>query len=206
MSKIQESMNRESRFNKEVELSVRAVEEGSKKYLEGYAALYGVRSTLIFENGKKFIEVIESGAFRGILGENPDVKLTLNHDKNILLARSTSQTLELSEDSKGLHFRALIGSSYLWNSTIESVERGDLNAASFYFGAVRKDIRWEHDGEVMVRHIERVAALMDVSVVADAAYRETSLQVAQRQLEEIQANEFTGAESDKMRLALLKLK
>ncbi len=52
-----------------------------------------------------FTEVIRPKAFARTLGENPDVSLLVNHS-GAPLARSTSGTLTLREDARGLRFAA----------------------------------------------------------------------------------------------------
>jgi len=180
-------MNYEIRYFNSDENSFRAIENDGRKFLEGYASVYNVRSKLIFENGELFYEEIVPGAFRDVLQkEGLDVIFTFNHDRNKVLARTKSGTLKVSEDDKGLFFRAdvdteISDSKDLWLR----VKRGDIFENSFAFAVSEKDYTWERGGEdgVPVRKISRITDLRDVSSVSFAAYPQTS--VSARELEEI---------------------
>ena len=45
----------------------RAIAEGNKRYLEGYASVFNSRSKPIYENGRLFYEVIDPHAFDELL-------------------------------------------------------------------------------------------------------------------------------------------
>lgn len=167
-------MNFEKRYNKDE--TFRAVEgEDGKRYLEGYAAKYDVRSKLIFEGGKLFQEEISRGAFDDVL--NDDVILTFNHSKDKVMARTGSGTLELNSDDTGLHFRAQLPNNVSHaNDTYELVKRGDLNANSFAFFVAKEGQLWTREADgTPIRTITQIKRLSDVSVVTNAAYPDTEI-------------------------------
>jgi len=172
----------------------RAVEEDGKKYLEGYAAKFGVRSKLLFENGRLFTEELSRDAFEGVL-EN-DVILTFNHSKDKVMARTTSKTLQLNTDDTGLFFRAELPSNVSYaNDIYQLVERGDLNSNSFAFYVTREGQSWTKDEEGNpLRTIKKVERLSDVSVVTNAAYPDT--EVAARSYEETREDEPEETEEE----------
>ena len=69
--------------------------------LTGYAAVYDKWSEELWTPLGSFREKIAPGAFTDALGRNPDVRLLFNHE-GLPLARTKSNTLELSEDAEGL--------------------------------------------------------------------------------------------------------
>lgn len=90
-----------------------------------------------------YTETVASGAFKRTLGRKPDVRLLLNHD-GLPLARTTSQTLTLDTDSRGLRVSAnLDPSDPDVASMVPKMRRGDLNQMSFAF-RVDSDV-WEDD-------------------------------------------------------------
>lgn len=90
-----------------------------------------------------YTEKVESGAFKRTLGRKPDVRLLLNHD-GLPLARTTSKTLTLDTDSKGLRVQAnLDPSDPDVAAMVPKMRRGDLNQMSFAF-RVDSDV-WEDD-------------------------------------------------------------
>src|SRR5216683_5027231 len=165
---------------------LRANKTGDKMLVKGYAARYGVLSQLIPPG---FRERIAPGAFKRILAANPDCVMLFNHDQNVVLGRTTSGTLRLREDSKGLAFECDLPNTQAGRETYESVQRGDLNGCSFAFklgpdmdelneedveddsvrGAVKRKICQ------VVRTIRDFANLFDCSIVTNPAYPGTSV-------------------------------
>ena len=166
-------MKVENRIYENPEVTIRAFKEGDNMVLEGYAALYNVESRLLYENGKRFIEVIERGAFKDVVGG--DVYLTFNHSKDTILARTINKTLELKDDEKGLYFRAILNETSTSKDLYIMVERGDVVENSFAF-TVDEGQKWERSAEgVPLRRISRISNLFDVSVVTKAAYPKTEV-------------------------------
>ncbi len=141
--------------------------------VRGYAAVYSTLS----ENLGGFREEIAPGTFARVLGKNPDVRLTLNHDHNVVLARTKSGTLRLAADERGLLMDAPeLPNTQAGRDVAEMIRRGDVSQMSFAFrNAVDK---WEEraiDGQrVPVRTLTDFD-LVDVAVVTYPAYEATSV-------------------------------
>lgn len=133
--------------------------------VEGYASVFNSMSEDL-----GFREVILPGAFSNVLDN--DVRALYNHDSNYLLARTTSGTLELKEDDKGLYYRFEMPNTSYGNDMLELFRRGDLTQSSFGF-TVEKD-NWRMEDGQQVRYIERVGSLFDVSPVVYPAYSQAS--------------------------------
>jgi hypothetical protein len=138
------------------------------KRIEGYAAVYDTLSP----NWAGFREKIERGAFTKAIA-NSDVRLLFNHDNNHLFARSSAATLELKEDSHGLHFRAYLlpfdGPSY---GLARRIDRGDLTGCSFSFSGVTDE--WIlKPGEVDVRVLKKIDHVYDLGPVTYPWYPTT---------------------------------
>lgn len=141
-------------------------EEGAEsRTVEGYAAVYNSTTDLGY-----FTEEIAPGAFKDVLLD--DVRCLINHDTNLLLARSKNGkgTLTLTEDEKGLKFSFTPGSQSYARDLLESIDRGDINQASFMFSV--EEETWSHNetDDTYHRTITKVGRLMDVSVVTFPAY------------------------------------
>ena len=143
---------------------LKAVVEG--RTVEGYASVFNSMS----EDLGGFREIILPGAFSNVLDN--DVRALYNHDSNYLLARTTSGTLELKEDDKGLYYRFEMPNTSYGNDMLELFRRGDLSQSSFGF-TVEKD-SWRMEEGQHVRYIERVGSLFDVSPVVYPAYASAS--------------------------------
>ena len=143
---------------------LKAAVEG--RTVEGYASVFNSMS----EDLGGFREIILPGAFSEVLDN--DVRALYNHDSNYLLARTTSGTLELKEDEKGLYYRFEMPNTSYGNDMLELFRRGDLTQSSFGF-TVEKD-NWRMEDGQQVRYIERVGSLFDVSPVVFPAYSQAS--------------------------------
>lgn len=139
-----------------------------KNTLEGYASVFGeVYKVWGFD------ETVERGAFKKTVKEN-DIRALFNHDPNFVLGRNKADppTLEVSEDSKGLHYRIKLGNQSYANDLRESVGRGDVSQSSMGFQVI-KDI-WENN--FSKRTITEVK-LFDVSPVTFPASEKTEVKL-----------------------------
>jgi HK97 family phage prohead protease len=165
-------------FNAEISLEKREEGQSSRSIT--------LRAAVTNKNSKRlawgFVERIEPGAFDG--ADLTDVVACLNHDKNILYARTTSGTLKLSTDAEGLLGSFDAPETTHGNDLLVMVARGDINKASFEF-TVDKD-RWVNDPDLgEVRVIEKFRKIYDISPVVFEAYPDTD--VAQRSKQEYEA-------------------
>ena len=138
--------------------------------LSGYAAVYGQDSREIVEGGRKFVERIAPGAFNETLSSGADVKLYYNHDASMPLARTKSGTLTLKSDRNGLAFTASLPETTLGNDIRALIERGDLTGEMSFGFYVSEDSWNKNRTERLVKR----AQLVEVSIVQDAAYPQTS--------------------------------
>jgi uncharacterized protein len=153
-----------------VPAELRAVknEDGSRS-VSGYAAVFNSPS-LDFGG---WTEVIAPGAFTKSLLTNPDVMLLRDHDSAILLGRTTSKTLTLSEDPTGLRFACELPNTTQANDLAVLIDRGDISGCSF--GFICNIDNWADDGKGNTVRTVLDADLFDVSIVAQPAYPDTSL-------------------------------
>jgi len=138
--------------------------------LAGYAAVYGQNSREIVENGRTFVERIAPGAFNETLSSGADVKLFYNHDASMPLARTKSGTLTLKSDRNGLAFTASLPETTLGNDVRALIERGDLTGEMSFGFYVAEDSWNKNRTERLVKR----AQLIEISIVQDAAYPQTS--------------------------------
>lgn len=180
MSKERRILN----FTDNQDKSVRAFKDDAtgKLVIEGYGAVFGQRSKLIYEQGKFFYEIIDRQAFDAVLAE-PDklnVVLTRDHERTQILARTISGTLTLEIDEIGLKYRAELPNTELGRETYELVKRGDLFESSFIFTVTREGQTWKRDAEGnLERTIKSVRSLHDVAIVVDGAYSNTKIDVSE---------------------------
>lgn len=152
--------------------------EDGELYIEGYFAVFGSRYWLWDEA----YETIERGAFEGQTTQ--DVRALVNHDSTLVLGRTTSGTLELREDERGLWGRITINQADQDAMNLyERVKRGDVSQCSFGFDIIEQDVEYREEGPT-VWHIRKVK-LYEVSVVTFPAYEDTGVEARKRELNDI---------------------
>jgi HK97 family phage prohead protease len=162
-------MKKELRFISARELRVQTSPDGSRT-IGGYAAVYNEPSV-----GLPWIEKVAPGAFADALKPNSDVLCLRDHKQEILLGRTTSRTLILSEDEVGLRFECKLPNTTQASDLAESIERGDLSGVSFTFASVKGGDTWTRSGAGdLIRTLSKVT-LYEVSPCSFPAYPSTSV-------------------------------
>lgn len=162
-------------------IELRESDDGKIK-LEGHAAVFDSLS----EDLGGWRERIQRGAFRKVLSKNDlDVRLLFNHDRNLVLARSTvgsgAGSLTLREDPKGLFVEAELVRTQLATDLRELIKSDVVTQMSFSF-RVRPDGEdvWEEEGDELVRTIISFGELLDVSPVTYPAFPQTDVSARSR--------------------------
>ena len=163
----------------EAELTVEE-RAGGRTVIIGYGAVY---DRLSLDLGG-FREKISPGAFDKILTRQrgkQDVVALFNHDKNYVLGRTSSGTLELSSDAKGLKYEVTPPTSR--SDILELITRRDVRGSSFGFSVSNGGDSWSTDEKGSVRSVNDVSGLYDVGPVLTPAYPDSSVQAALRSYE-----------------------
>lgn len=174
----------------------------------GNPVVCGVRTQMY-----DYVEIIEPGALTE--ADISDVLLTVNHNLNdIPLARSRGgqpgETMQLSIDNYNCRIVAQLDvkNNPQARALHSAVSRGDITGMSFMFHV--KDDLWETENDVLVRHIQKIDKVIDVSAVTIPAYPSTSISArssgygTENEAETEQAEQRKKAE--KLELEKLKLK
>lgn len=148
------------------------------KTLSGYAVVFNSPS----KDLGGFTEVVSPKAFDGV--DLSNVLMLNNHSYNEVLSSVKAGTLKLEVDDKGLHFDATLPNTSFANDVYEEVTSGNVDSASFSFAVAQDgDTFTKDDSGKVVRTINSVKSLFDVSVVAVPAYDSTSVAVDSRSYE-----------------------
>lgn len=148
-------------------------DEGS--VLEGYAAVFN-EWTQVGPKAWGFMERVAPGAFAQTIRED-DILATFNHNFDQMLGRTSSSTLQLSEDTKGLRAVITPPDTSVGRDVVTVIKRGDVKGMSFMF-RVRKDL-WEDDpdNEEMPRRTLLDVRLIEAGPVSLPAYPQTTIAV-----------------------------
>jgi|SRR5579864_4995302 len=139
--------------------------------IEGYAAVFDQTADL-----GSYREVIRHGAFARCLREKQDVRCLFNHDANNILGRTSAGTLNLAEDTTGLHFKCTLPDTR-WGKDLRTlVRRGDVDGCSVSFTCLKDNWTQETKGGDS-RNLRELLDLnlSDVGPVTYPAYTETSV-------------------------------
>lgn len=160
-------------------------DDDKKRFIEGYAIIFNQRSKLIKEWGETFFEVIEPTAADEVLrNENLNVIATVDHDRQKMLGRTKSGTLELIKDERGIKYRIQVPNTTLGNDMSELIERGDYFESSFVFTMPEDGYRTDRSEATPVRYISRFANMYDVAIVIDGAYANTAVALRSNEWDE----------------------
>ncbi|CAI1181248.1 phage prohead protease, HK97 family [Serratia ficaria] len=142
-------------------------QENQPTRIVGYGSVFNIRSEPLWG----FREIIKPGAFDDVL--NDDVRGLFNHDPNFILGRSTSGTLKISVDERGLQYDIQAPDTQtIRDLVLAPMQRGDINQSSFAFRVARDGDHWYEDDEgVVIREINKFSRLFDVSPVTYPAYQ-----------------------------------
>ena len=174
-------------------LQVREDENGQQsRVVEGRAIVFGQRSVNLtpWSSTRVVYEVLEPGCLSQELLNRSDVVYNLNHNSNVtnVLGRfrnTQKDTLKLELRADGVYNSCDLPNTTAANDTLELIKRGDISGQSFAFEDDWEDtengVSYERTNEVIddkvvwIRHVKRITALYDVSIVTHPAYEQTSV-------------------------------
>jgi len=180
--------------------------EDGQEVVVGYGSIFNSRS----ENLGGFYEYISPAAISEETIAKSDVRALINHDQNLILARSTTGTLNLTVDEKGLKYEFDIPETSYGKDLAINMKNGNLNQSSFAFTVASNGDEWSTDEDGNdIRTITSIDRLYDVAVVTYPAYSQadSDLVVAQRGLAMYkEKQEIKEEENDLVARSLAKLK
>lgn len=176
-------------------LRIREATDGvESRTIEGYALKFGVRSRLLCDWWNNYYEVLEPGCVTREMLDKQDIKLTMFHDRQLVLARSNkgNGTLSYEVDKVGVKFWAEMPHTVDGDKALELVSRGDIAGCSFIYSTDEDDrenaVSYERldekgdDGEdILLRHVKRIDNVYDFTITTDPAYEQTD--VSKREVE-----------------------
>ena len=150
------------------------IQSASGRTVSGYAVRFETESV-----NMGFVEVIKRGAITEETIKTSDVFALLNHNENTVLARSNHGvgSLTLTVDNDGVYYEFEAPNTANGDELLEHIKRGEISQSSFAFTVSNEDgaETWtkRSDG-VIVRQINKIARLYDISPVYQPAYESTT--------------------------------
>lgn len=127
--------------------------------IEGYVNAVERKSKPLWSRIGQFVERICKGAFKRALQRNDNVRILLNHDPERDLGGTKDGNLELTEDSIGLHARAVIRDK----EVVQKARNGDL--VGWSFGFYDRDVEQKRDEDGFILRDVRDMDLEEVSIL-----------------------------------------
>lgn len=160
---------------------LRALE--NSRTIEGYAVVFNQRSVFLpdWNKGRMVEEVMMPGCITEELIAKSDVVANIDHDNSRMVARSINGegSLRLSLDEHGLKFSYEAPLTNDGETVLQGVRRGDFRGCSFAY-TCDEDTgvhyeKNEKDPRALIRYVDEVNGLYDVSVVIHPAYPQTNV-------------------------------
>lgn len=174
-----------------------------KAIVRGKAIVFGKETILGKDRfGQEYREIVEPTAFAGVNITDTPLKYNHSQDKAAILARQRDKSLVIDQRADGIYFAAELRSN-LGKDVYAAVQAGDISGCSFGF-VIAKDggEHYEQRDNCIVRHIDKIDKLTDISIVDDPAYKATLVEArAEGQPRWMSARE--ALEDERQRLILL---
>ena len=169
------------------DLHVREAEGGApSRTIVGYAILFNTPSAPLWsDEDEEAREIIAPEAITKELLDGCDIKFTMFHDRQLILARSKNGagTLSYTVDEKGVAFEFEAPNTADGDKALELVKRGDLAGCSFMFSTHYWDEAFVsrtvevRDGRAYITYtVKAVTGVYDMTLAADPAYPDTSVE------------------------------
>lgn len=152
---------------------------GESRTIEGYAIVFGVESRILSDYWDNYREIIEPGAITEERLREMDIKMTMYHNREKILARSTNGegTLKLTVDDVGVKYSFEAPNTVDGDTALELVKRGDLSGSSFMFWTDERNVSYERrSDDIMLRRVKTIGMIYDMTIAADPAYEQTSVE------------------------------
>lgn len=160
--------------------------EAESRTITGYAILFNTESAPLWQDeDSEAREVIAPEAITKELLDNCDIKFTMYHNRQIILARSNkgAGTLTYSVDDKGVAFEFEAPKTAHGDEALELVRRGDLTGCSFMFSTryyddacVERTAKVVNGVTMITYRVKAITGVYDFTLAADPAYPDTSVE------------------------------
>ena len=176
------------------DLRVREAGEGESesRTITGYAILFNTPSVSLYDyDDEEGREIIAPGAVTKELLDVCDIKMTMFHDRQLILARSKNGagTLSYSVDDKGVAFEFEAPNTADGDKALELVRRGDISGCSFAFSThyydsafVSRSVEKAGGKTIVTYTVNVITGIYDFTLAADPAYPDTNCEAEAREL------------------------
>ena len=160
-------------------------ETGTGRTISGYAILFNKESVHMWDDDDQYaVEVIAPSAITKEFLDKCDIKMTIFHNREKLLARSNGGkgTLQYRVDATGVFFSFEAPKTNDGDAAVELVKRGDIAGCSFAFrthywdeGFVKRTVSKDGKKTKITYTVNKITDILDFTLAGDPAYPQTSV-------------------------------
>ena len=165
--------------------SLQVRETGTGRTISGYAILFNKESVHMWDDDDEYaVEVISPSAITKEFLDKCDIKMTMYHNREKLLARSNrgNGTLQYKVDATGVFFTFEAPKTNDGDAAVELVKRGDIAGCSFAFRThywdesfVKRTVSKDGKKTKITYTVNKVTDILDFTLAGDPAYPQTSV-------------------------------
>lgn len=192
MENAMKILKRETVTPGELRVRAKGEGEGSGRTIEGYAILFDTPSAPLYEDEEEVIrEIIDRSAVTQELLDSSDIKFTMFHNRQLLLARSKEGkgTLSYRLDEKGVAFSFDAPHTPDGDKALELIRTGIIDGCSFAFttryydrDCVERSVKNVAGRAEVTCRVKVILSIQDMTITPDPAYPMT----------EVEARELSG--------------
>lgn len=187
----------ETLIRRETPRTREAAADQSRK-VRGYAILFNTPSVVLWEEGKaEAREVIAPEAVTMEFLDRQDIKMTMYHNRELILARSQrgKGSLSYGVDERGVWFEFDAPESPNGDEALSLVSRADVAGCSFMFSTYYDDPdyveRTQDEDKSVTYTVRKMTGIYDFTLAADPAYPKTEVHAEPKPEEPDKGNEDT---------------
>ena len=200
---MDKKITRQSLFSP-CELHLRQSGDEESRTITGYAIVFNQRSVAFSddETGSVYETISPKAVSRELLDAS-DIKMTMFHDRQLILARSNKGqgTLTYDIDEHGVSFAFDAPHTVDGDKALELVRRGDIAGCSFAFSTdyydrdyVSRNVTTTDGKREVLYTVERITGIYDFTLAADPAYPSTECS----RLRDVEADERAKVEQSEV--------
>lgn len=192
----------QKRYQREIQtqgLRIRETNDGEKesRTITGTAIVFNTPTTLYKGEDKEIREQILPEAVTRELLDRSDIKMTMFHNRELILARSVNGkgTLRYTRTGRGVDFEFDAPATVDGDKALALVRSGDLSGCSFAFSIydwnthADRETFDEGGTKVTLYSVREIAGIHDFTIAADPAYPTTEVAARCRELAEAESLE-----------------
>ncbi len=160
--------------------------DAESRVIVGYAIVFNEPSEVLWEDSRGWPvrEVIAPEAVSKKFLDKQDIKLTMFHNRELVLGRSKNGegTLSYTIDDKGVRFECEMPHTADGDKALDLVRRGDISGCSFAFSTYYFDSDCvepvdskDSAGDVLLMRVKKIRYIDDFTLALDPAYPQTEV-------------------------------